>query len=84
MIQIRAFKEKEKEGGERKPQFGGRSKVPMLGGPLKVPNFVANGRFQAWWPLESSKFCGQWKWPLEGSKFCGQWKSLSLVALERF
>jgi hypothetical protein len=32
MIQICAFKEKEKEGGERKPQLGGQWKVPMLGG----------------------------------------------------
>jgi len=48
MIQIRAFKDKEKEGGEGKPQLGGQWEVLMLGGPLKVPNFVANGRFQAW------------------------------------
>jgi hypothetical protein len=36
MIQIRAFKEKEKEGGEGKSQ---------LGGSWKVPSLVANGRF---------------------------------------
>jgi len=35
MIQIRAFKEKEKEkGGEKRPQ---------LGGPWKVPNLITNG-----------------------------------------
>jgi hypothetical protein len=30
MIQICAFKEKEKEGGEERPQLGGRWKVPSL------------------------------------------------------
>jgi hypothetical protein len=35
MIQICAFKEKEKERDERKPQLGGQWKVPMLGGPWK-------------------------------------------------
>jgi hypothetical protein len=39
MIQIRTSKEKEKEGGEGKPQLDGLWKVPMFGGPLKV--FVA-------------------------------------------
>jgi hypothetical protein len=34
MIQIRAFKKKEKEGGEGRPQ---------LGAPWKVPSLVANG-----------------------------------------
>ncbi len=33
MIQINAFKEKEKGGGERRPQLGGQWKVPMFGGP---------------------------------------------------
>jgi len=33
MIQICNFKEKEKEGGEGRPQLGGQWKVPMLGGP---------------------------------------------------
>jgi hypothetical protein len=35
MIQIHTFrnKEKENEGGEGRPQFGGLWKVPMLGGP---------------------------------------------------
>jgi len=42
-----------------------------LGDQWKVPNLVANGRFQAWWPTEGSKFA--W-WPMEGSKFGGQWK----------
>jgi hypothetical protein len=32
MIQIHAFEEKEKEGGERRPQLS-LWKVPMLGGP---------------------------------------------------
>jgi hypothetical protein len=36
MIQIHAFKEKEKEGGEGRPH---------LDGLWKVPSFVANGRF---------------------------------------
>jgi len=35
MIQIRAFKEKEKKGDEKRPQLGGQWKVPMLGGPWK-------------------------------------------------
>jgi hypothetical protein len=35
MIQIRAFKEKEKKEGEGRPQLGGQLKVPMLGGPWK-------------------------------------------------
>jgi hypothetical protein len=39
MIQICAFKEKEKEGGEGRPQLDGLWKVPMFGGPWKV--FVA-------------------------------------------
>jgi len=51
----------------------------MLGGQWKVPSLVANGRFQAWWPMEGSKLGGQWNvpslvangmfqawWPLEG------------------
>jgi hypothetical protein len=35
MIQIRVLLEKEKEGGEGRPQLGGEWKVPMLGGPWK-------------------------------------------------
>ncbi len=35
MIQIHAFKKKEKEGGERKPQLGGQWKVPIFGGLWK-------------------------------------------------
>jgi hypothetical protein len=35
MIRIRTFKEKEKEGGERRPQLGGLWKVSMFGGPWK-------------------------------------------------
>jgi hypothetical protein len=33
------FKEKEKEGGEGRHQFGGLWKVPILGGQWKVPMF---------------------------------------------
>jgi hypothetical protein len=33
MIQICPFKEKEKEGGEERPQLGGQWKVLMFGGP---------------------------------------------------
>jgi len=58
---------------------------------------VANGMFQAWWPLEGSMIGGHWKipilvaigrfqawWPMEGSKLGGQWKVPSLVANGRF
>jgi hypothetical protein len=58
-----------------------------LGGQWKVPSLLANGRFQACWPLEGSKLAGQWKvpsllangrfqacWPMEGSKLAGHWK----------
>ncbi len=51
----------------------------MLGGQWNVPSLVANGMFQAWWPLECSMFGGQWNvpslvaigmfqawWPMEG------------------
>jgi hypothetical protein len=61
---------------------------PKLGGQWNVPSLVANGMFQAWWPLECSKLGGHWNvpclvangmfqawWPLEGS---------SLVAIGRF
>jgi hypothetical protein len=51
MIQIRTYKDKEKEGGEGRPQ---------LGGQLRVPSLLANGRFQAWLPLECSMLGGQW------------------------
>jgi hypothetical protein len=33
----------------------------MLGGQWKVPCLVANGMFQAWWPMEGSMLGGQWK-----------------------
>jgi hypothetical protein len=46
MIKSRAYKEKEKEGGEIITQLGGQWKVPMLGGPWKVLSLVANERFQ--------------------------------------
>jgi hypothetical protein len=32
-----------------------------LGGQWNVPSLVANGMFQAWWPMECSKFGGQVK-----------------------
>jgi hypothetical protein len=35
----------------------------MLGGQWEVPSLVANGRFQAWWPMKGSKLGGQWKVP---------------------
>jgi len=47
------FKEKEK----------GVKVDPKLGGQWKVPNLVANGRFQAWWPMEGSKLSGHWNVP---------------------
>jgi hypothetical protein len=34
---------------------------PKLGGQWKVPILVANGWFQAWWPMEGCKLGGQWK-----------------------
>jgi hypothetical protein len=34
-----------------------------LGGQWNVPSLVANGMFQAWWPMEGSKLGGQWKVP---------------------
>jgi hypothetical protein len=37
MIQINAFKENEKEGGEGRPQLGDPWKVPMFGGLWKGP-----------------------------------------------
>jgi hypothetical protein len=49
MNQIRAFKEKEKEGGEGRPQLGGKWKVLMRSGqwwPMEGSN--------AWWPMEGS------------------------------
>jgi hypothetical protein len=33
----------------------------MLGGQWNVPSLVANGMFQAWWPMECSKLGGQCK-----------------------
>jgi hypothetical protein len=36
MIRICPFKEKEKEGGEKKSQFNNQWKVPMFGGQWKV------------------------------------------------
>jgi hypothetical protein len=46
-----------------------------LGGQWKVPSLVADGRFQAWWPLECSMLGGQW-----GSILLnGQWEVINLV-----
>jgi hypothetical protein len=42
------------------PKLGGQWKDPKFGGQWKVPSLVANGRFQAWWPMEGSKFGGHW------------------------
>ncbi len=39
MIQIRPFKEKEKEGGEGRSQLDDQWKISMLGGSCKVPMF---------------------------------------------
>jgi len=39
MIRICLFKEKEKEGGEGRSQFGGQWKFLMLGGQWEVPMF---------------------------------------------
>jgi hypothetical protein len=47
------FKDKEKEGGEGKSQFGGQWKVPMFGGQWKVPMF--GGQWKV--PM----FGGPWK-----------------------
>jgi len=33
---------------------------PKLGGQWKVPCLVANGMFQAWWPMEGSMLGSQW------------------------
>ncbi len=94
------FKEKEKgdEGGSKAlwpmegSMLGGQWNVPSLVDPKlcgqwKVPCLVANGMFQAWWPMEGSKLGGQWKvpclvangmfqawWPMECFKFGGHWK----------
>jgi hypothetical protein len=46
MIQICTFKEKEKEGGKKRPQFDGQWKVPSL---------VALGIFHVWLSLEGKK-----------------------------
>jgi hypothetical protein len=34
------------------PKLGGQWNVPKLGGQWHVPSLVANGMFQAWWPME--------------------------------
>jgi hypothetical protein len=53
MIQICAFKEKEKEGGEGRPQLGGEWKVPMFSDQWKVP--MLGGQWKV------SLFNGPWK-----------------------
>jgi hypothetical protein len=44
MIRIRLLKRRRREGGVKVD--------PKLSGQSKVPSLVANGRFQAWWPME--------------------------------
>jgi len=52
-----------------------------------IQSLVANGMFQAWWPLKCSMLGGQWNvpslmaigmfhawWPMECSKLDGHWK----------
>jgi hypothetical protein len=34
------------------PKFGGQWNVPKFGGQWNVLSLVANGIFQAWWPME--------------------------------
>jgi hypothetical protein len=89
MIRVHLLKRMRREvkvgpklGGQWKdPKLGGQWKDPKLGGQWKVPSLVANGRFQAWWPLECSKLGGHGRiqslvangrfqawWLLEGSK----------------
>jgi hypothetical protein len=46
-----------------KEQEKGVKVDPKLGGQWNVPSLVANGRFQAWWPMEGSKLGAQWKVP---------------------
>jgi hypothetical protein len=44
------------------PKFGGQWNVPMFGAQWNVPSLVANGMFQARWPMECSNvWC-----PMEG------------------
>jgi hypothetical protein len=61
IVQICAFKEKEK--GKGRPQLGGLWKDPSLVVNGEASCLVANGKFQAWWPLEGSKLDGLWKVP---------------------
>jgi hypothetical protein len=65
MIQIHTFKEKEKEGGEGRPQLGGQWKVPSLMALEEASYLVANGRFQClvalgmfhvWWSMGKHAF----------------------------
>jgi hypothetical protein len=70
MIQIRAFKEKRKEGSEGRPQLGGQWKVPSLMALGMFHVWRSMGKHLAWWPMEGSNV---W-WPLEGSKLGGLWK----------
>jgi len=83
MIRVRLLKRKRREV-KVDPKFDDQWKVPCL---------VANGMFQAWWPMEGSMFGGHWNvpclvaigmfhvwWPMEGPKLSGHWKVPSLVA----
>jgi hypothetical protein len=90
MIQIHAFKEKEKEGNEGRPQLGDQWKVPSLVALGKNP--MLGGQWG------SILFSGQWKVPslvalgrnpmLRGQwgiiLLGGQWKVLGLVVIEMF
>jgi len=63
MIQIHAFKKKEKEEGRGKTPTWWSMQGSKLGGRWKVLSLVAGGRFSAWWPMEGFKLGGQWKVP---------------------
>ncbi len=74
-------------GGFPSPHFGNVSLILILSQSrvatkeVRDTNLVANGKFQAWWPLECSMFGGLWnesnvwrsmgkhlsEWPMEGS-----------------
>jgi hypothetical protein len=51
------FKEKEK-GGEGRSKAWCPMECSKLEAQWNVPNLVTNGMFQAWWPMEGSKFGG--------------------------
>jgi hypothetical protein len=51
IIRVRLLKRRRREV-KKDPKFGGQWKDPKFGGQWNVPSLVANGIFQAWWPLE--------------------------------